>query len=112
MAVLWMVPIYSVTSWCSLVFPHAEGVLSAIRDIYEAYVVYTFIAFLIAILQDGEDVSSFLDRLTARVVQEENLYNRAVSDNARQRPTRHLLPPIACCYSSDRPASVCIKCRA
>lgn len=40
MAVLWMVPIYSVTSWFSLVLPKLEPAFGAIRDCYEAYVLY------------------------------------------------------------------------
>lgn len=94
LAILWMVPIYSVTSWLQLVrtcvwnvllnaipfasfaedsllsttstrvfiyilltdkpslqvFPSSTDILSGIRDCYEAYVVYTFFAFLIAVL--------------------------------------------------------------
>ncbi len=52
MAVLWMVPIYSITSWLSLVFPNFEFLFDPIRDVYEAYAVYTFLALLIAILGD------------------------------------------------------------
>jgi hypothetical protein len=55
MAILWMVPIYSITSWLSLVFPLAQPYLSVIRDCYEAYVVYTFIAFLKSALGEDED---------------------------------------------------------
>ena len=52
MAVLWMVPIYSITSWLSLVFPNFEFLFDPVRDIYEAYAVYTFLALLIAVLGD------------------------------------------------------------
>jgi hypothetical protein len=57
MAVLWMVPIYSITSWLSLVWPSLEAFLGAVRDCYEAYAVYTFIALLIAILEDGRGLN-------------------------------------------------------
>ena len=57
MAVLWMVPIYSITSWLTLVFPKTEVYLSTLRDCYEAYAVYTFIALLIAIIEDGKGLS-------------------------------------------------------
>jgi hypothetical protein len=40
LAILWMSPIYAITSWFSLVFPVAEGFLSIIKDAYEAYVIY------------------------------------------------------------------------
>ncbi len=40
LAILWMSPIYAITSWFSLVFPEAEGYLAIIKDAYEAYVIY------------------------------------------------------------------------
>lgn len=40
LAILWMCPIYAVTSWFSLVFHSAEGYLAIIKDSYEAYVIY------------------------------------------------------------------------
>ena len=41
LAILWMSPIYAVTSWFSLVFHSAEGYLAIIKDGYEAYIIYT-----------------------------------------------------------------------
>lgn len=40
LAILWMSPVYAVTSWFSLVFHPAEGYLAIIKDAYEAYVIY------------------------------------------------------------------------
>ena len=40
LAILWMSPIYAITSWFSLVFHSAEGYLAIIKDGYEAYVIY------------------------------------------------------------------------
>eukprot|EP00980_Cylindrotheca_fusiformis_P024111 scaffold11532_cov119-Cylindrotheca_fusiformis.AAC.3 len=40
LAILWMSPIYAVTSWFSLVFPSTEGYLAIVKDSYEAYVIY------------------------------------------------------------------------
>jgi ElaB/YqjD/DUF883 family membrane-anchored ribosome-binding protein len=40
LAILWMSPIYAITSWFSLVFPSAEGYLAIVKDAYEAYVIY------------------------------------------------------------------------
>lgn len=54
LAILWMSPIYAVTSWFSLVFPSAEGYLAIIKDFYEAYIIYQFLAFLIAVLGKGD----------------------------------------------------------
>ena len=53
LAILWMSPIYSVTSFLSLLLPKTEGYLSIIKDFYEAYVIYTFLSFLIAVLGRG-----------------------------------------------------------
>jgi len=63
LAILWMCPIYSVTSWLSLVFTQAEGYLGILKDFYEAYVIYTFLSFLIAVLGKG-DRSAVVDLLT------------------------------------------------
>lgn len=52
--ILWMSPIYSVTAFLSLLFPSADGYLAVVRDFYEAYTVYTFLALLIAILGRGD----------------------------------------------------------
>jgi len=39
LAILWMSPIYGVTSFISLLVPATEGYLSIIKDFYEAYVI-------------------------------------------------------------------------
>lgn len=69
LAILWMVPIYSVTSWLALVFSSAQPFLSAFRDCYEAYVVYTFIALLIAILAKGKGMQEVIQIIAAQQVQ-------------------------------------------
>ena len=65
-----MSPIYSCTSFLSLLFPSAQEYLSIIKDFYESYCIYTFLSFLIAVLgkdgcsgnTDGNDgESSFRD---------------------------------------------------
>ena len=53
LAILWMSPIYGITSWLSLVFPVYEGYLAIFKDLYEAYVVYQFLSFLISVLGKG-----------------------------------------------------------
>jgi hypothetical protein len=54
MAVLWMTPIYSLSSWLSLVFVDAEPYLAVVREFYESYCVYMFLSFLIAVLGRGD----------------------------------------------------------
>ena len=53
-AILWMSPIYSVTAFISLIFPATEEYLAMIKDFYEAYCIYTFLSFLIAVLGRGD----------------------------------------------------------
>ncbi|KAL2158961.1 hypothetical protein VTH06DRAFT_2991 [Thermothelomyces fergusii] len=45
--ILLMIPIYSVASWTSMVSRTAADVLNPIRDIYEAFTIYTFFQLLI-----------------------------------------------------------------
>lgn len=55
LAILWMSPVYSVTSFLCLVLPDsAEGYLMIVKDFYESYVIYTFLSFLIAVLGRGD----------------------------------------------------------
>ncbi|KAJ1440878.1 organic solute transporter Ostalpha-domain-containing protein, partial [Ochromonadaceae sp. CCMP2298] len=97
MAVLWMVPIYSITSWLSLVLPRMEPFFGAIRDCFEAYVIYTFIALLIAVLEDGRGLAEMINKLAAR---------RRATVLSKTRPVEHIRPPCPCCYRHHRPTSV------
>jgi hypothetical protein len=54
LAILWMCPIYSITSWLSLVLPQFEGYLAIFKDMYEAYVIYQFLSFCISVLGKGD----------------------------------------------------------
>lgn len=51
MGILWMVPIYSVDSWLSLRYPSQAVYIDMLRDCYEGYVIYLFIALMIAYLR-------------------------------------------------------------
>ncbi|KAI1331002.1 DUF300-domain-containing protein [Xylariaceae sp. FL0255] len=51
--ILLMVPIYSISSWVSMVSLQAAAFLDPIRDIYEAFTIYTFFQLLINYV-DGE----------------------------------------------------------
>jgi hypothetical protein len=42
-------------------------VFAALRDCYEAYAVYTFIALLIAILEDGKGLPQLLNKVSGAV---------------------------------------------
>jgi hypothetical protein len=47
-----MVPIYSLDAWFALRFIYARAYLDPIREIYEAYVIYNFYAYLMNFLED------------------------------------------------------------
>ena len=53
--ILWMVPLYAVQSWLSLRYRGARVYIDAARDLYEAYVISSFVYYLIELLggQDG-----------------------------------------------------------
>lgn len=53
-AILWLSPIYAVTSFFSLVFPSADGYLAVIKDFYEAYAIFVFLSFLVNVLGKGD----------------------------------------------------------
>ncbi|KAF0687153.1 Aste57867_21124 [Aphanomyces stellatus] len=53
--ILWMVPIYATTSWLSLRFKSWSLFLDMLRDCYEAYVIYLFLALMVAYLGEGSD---------------------------------------------------------
>ncbi|GJJ76132.1 organic solute transporter subunit alpha [Entomortierella parvispora] len=48
--ILWMVPIFALSSWVSLVSLNAAFYIDAFRDIYEAFVIYCFFSLLVCYL--------------------------------------------------------------
>ncbi|KAK3100568.1 hypothetical protein FSP39_021944 [Pinctada imbricata] len=48
--ILWMVPIYAANAWFALRFTHAAIYLDTLRECYEAYVIYNFMAYLLNFL--------------------------------------------------------------
>jgi hypothetical protein len=105
---------------------------STIRDFYEAYVIYTFIALLIAIAEDGNGMTALLTTLTQRYITEQHMYEDAListdsgnsdangngsgngsgsgsgSSYYRTLPKRHVIPPWPCCYDNRRPVKIAI----
>jgi len=106
MAVLWMVPVYSISSWLSLVLTEYAEIFGGMRDCYEAYAVYTFIAMLIAILEDGRGSRVFLRILTQHVAQEREELQDAIRDEREPLPKLHIVPPWRCCFDNTRPSQV------
>jgi len=52
--ILYMVPVYAIQSWLSLLFHESRIYISSFRDFYEAYVIASFVYYLIALL-GGQD---------------------------------------------------------
>mmetsp|Transcript_16214 Transcript_16214/g.46718 ORF Transcript_16214/g.46718 Transcript_16214/m.46718 type:complete len:334 (+) Transcript_16214:664-1665(+) len=48
--ILWMVPLYAVQSWLSLRFRDARIYIDTLRDLYEAFVVQSFVYYLIELI--------------------------------------------------------------
>lgn len=99
LAILWMAPIYGITSWMSLVFPGMENFLSAVRDCYEAYAVYTFMAWLVAVLSDdnGREVNA-VTVLSKHV--------RIACTRNGHKSYRLISPPIPCCKHENNVRSL------
>lgn len=58
--IIWMVPIYSVESWLALRFKSVAMYIETLRECYEAYVIFSFLYFLIALLGDEQQIISKL----------------------------------------------------
>jgi hypothetical protein len=93
LAILWMVPIYSVTSWLALVFSSAQPFLGAFRDCYEAYVVYTFIALLIAILAKGKGMQEVIQIIATQQVQDDHPSSRVPTAEGEESKGGEGSPP-------------------
>lgn len=100
-------------------FPSAEPVLAAIRDCYEAYVVYTFMALLIAILGDDRGVHTAVIVLANHISAErdealhaadllpaaEEEGRASVGRDAVKRHRHEVKPPFSC-FDANNPRSV------
>lgn len=53
--ILWMVPIYAVDSFVSLRFKNAALYVDMLRDCYEGYALYLFLALMVGYLGDGDE---------------------------------------------------------
>lgn len=60
--IIWMVPLYSFQSWLSLRFHHSRIYIDAIRDLYEAFVISSFLYYLIELLGGQDSLVRILER--------------------------------------------------
>ena len=75
--VVLMVPIYSIESWLSLRFYEHRELFGVLRELYEAYVVYSFFLFLEVFLEGSEHICDLYDM--------------------KEKPQPHMIP--FCCLS-------------
>lgn len=54
--IIWMIPIYSIESWFALRFKSLALYIETLRECYEAYVIFSFLYFLIALLGDEQQI--------------------------------------------------------
>ncbi|XP_039440302.1 transmembrane protein 184C [Culex pipiens pallens] len=59
--ILWMVPIYALNAWLSLLFPRHAIYMDSIRECYEAYVIYNFMKYLLNYLNLEMDLERTLE---------------------------------------------------
>lgn len=55
--ILFMVPIFSIEAWFSLFFHGASGYISAFRELYEAFVLSSFVYYIIELLGGEEQLA-------------------------------------------------------
>lgn len=48
--ILFMVPLYALISWLSILFPSAAEYLNLVRDAYESYAIYAFFSLMLALM--------------------------------------------------------------
>ncbi|XP_071442176.1 transmembrane protein 184C-like isoform X2 [Hetaerina americana] len=58
--ILWMVPIYALNAWLGLAFPAVSIYLDSLRECYEAYVIYNFMAYLLNYLNSRMNLEASL----------------------------------------------------
>jgi Organic solute transporter Ostalpha len=70
-AIIWMVPIYSVNSFLSLLFPKSSLYIDMLRDCYEAYVLYVFLSLMLSYLgaddREGQGYLNLVGYLETKV---------------------------------------------
>ena len=64
--ILWMVPIYAIQSYLSLRYHHARVYMSTIRDFYEAFVITSFVYYLMELLGGQESLIQILQNKDPR----------------------------------------------
>lgn len=59
--ILWMVPIYSMNAWVAMVYPKLGVYLDVCREAYEAFVIYSFMKYLLNYLHYDLNLQQTID---------------------------------------------------
>lgn len=89
LAILIMVPVYSLTSWLSLVMARVEPFLGAVRDCYEAYIIYTFMAMLVEILGSSNGPNAAKLALANQIEEDRRAYEELTELLEREESSHH-----------------------
>lgn len=73
--IVWMVPIYAVESWIALRFKFMANYLEKLRECYEAYVIFCFMYYLIALLGGDEQQIAFKLRKQAAEIGKQSWFS-------------------------------------
>jgi len=72
--ILWMVPIYAISSWLALSLPKHAIIFDTMRGCYEAYVIYSFYMYLVTFLGDLHGEDQIIDMLERKPEMEHDHY--------------------------------------
>lgn len=59
--ILLMVPIYSMNAWFAMILPEAGPYLDTSREVYESFVIYSFMKYLLNFLQHDTNLQQYID---------------------------------------------------
>lgn len=59
--ILLMVPIYSLNAWIAMILPEAGLYLDASREVYESFVIYSFMKYLLNFLHYDTNLQQYID---------------------------------------------------
>ena len=60
--ILWMVPLYSIQSWLGLRFHESSLYIESLRDLYESYVLASFLYYIVELLGGEGNIKIILSR--------------------------------------------------
>lgn len=103
LAILWMSPIYAITSWVSLVFPQLEGYAAILKDSYEGYIIYQVSQLFSDLVRSDYHRRQMTDFASLLLLQFLSFCISVLGKGDRERVISllakradHLSPPVSC----------------